>query len=267
MMPKGNAAQLEEKRNFVRAPIRVLVHTQHEARLTVGESINLSGGGMLVETGLPLSLGDRLLTKFALSKIPHSILAQARVAHVTRRKEGSRERLQVGLQFLELAASTVAAIDDACVSYLMSHDREALKLVKRPVATAAEPHVAATCPKPPDVSLRASNGELHVQVRFGTEEEFLGEYLRNIAKNGITIDAAEELPTFAEVVVDLQMPRTDEVLRLQGVAVHRFGTGSKSRKRVGVHLCKPKSPGLTRVHQLAAQMLASRRSMILDQAA
>jgi uncharacterized protein (TIGR02266 family) len=82
----------------------VVVH--HGDREFEATCLNISQGGMFIETGEPLPIDAQLSIVFRLPDIPQRITAQARVAW-----SEQKNRTGVGVQFVGLRAIEVWAIN------------------------------------------------------------------------------------------------------------------------------------------------------------
>lgn len=99
-------------RHFLRADayLEVGVRTERQVQYFTGSALNVSAGGLLVEVGETMSLGQSVHLQFVLPTDPHMIAVRARVVRYA--KEQHRSATCYGFEFLELAPADRGRIEE-----------------------------------------------------------------------------------------------------------------------------------------------------------
>lgn len=106
------ASRLPKEDRHPRIPIHILIEYQHENRSVTMYCLNMSRGGLFVETNSPAPVGTKLKLKFTLPTERESFFIQAKVMWIREAAEGDL-RVGMGLEFFDVDAKTGKLIDRA----------------------------------------------------------------------------------------------------------------------------------------------------------
>ncbi|MBN2526626.1 MAG: PilZ domain-containing protein [Deltaproteobacteria bacterium] len=93
-----------EKRKHSRFEWRAPVTLTHGDTIVEGEILNISLGGILVNSSLTLKYGDKITAKFSVPKLQEPIVAECTVRWISGENEG-------GLNFIGLKAIETWAVN------------------------------------------------------------------------------------------------------------------------------------------------------------
>ncbi len=99
---------------YTRIRVRFRLKGRRELGLFVAHSIDLSEGGMLIETGVRLHAGETLTLRFQLPRAQYRITAEAEVV----REGAGEENPRYGVKFLSLDSPSQQAIRQFIVNHV-----------------------------------------------------------------------------------------------------------------------------------------------------
>jgi CheY-like chemotaxis protein len=97
-----------QARRHVRTLVRLQVDARHDASFFLGQSVNLSAGGMLVETSRELACDQEIDLRFQVPACHEPFVTRARVVRCERMERGG---WSTGLEFVAMSDAQRAIID------------------------------------------------------------------------------------------------------------------------------------------------------------
>ena len=113
MVKKNDSSVVKRTEIRLKSELRVYYGPTQQTILS-GFSVDLSTGGLFLQTEYPLAINDRLILIFSLPDQEKSVSCDARVAWVNKDRESDAENNDypsgAGLQFVDLSLEDVTAI-------------------------------------------------------------------------------------------------------------------------------------------------------------
>ncbi len=194
---------MDERRKHPRSPTSVRLQFASAQAFLEHYAANLSLGGLFIATKNPPPMGTELALRFELEDTGRILEVQGKVVHI--QTEGPGRAGGVGVSFTNVEPGMQKVLS----AYVERLEKEGKLQPPRRQA----PRVPAK-----------------LVVRFASANAFLQQYAENLSSGGIFIATPNPAPVKSKLELELHLPKTDEILKLQGEVMH-VQTGEDGKPR------------------------------------
>ncbi len=192
-----------DHRRHPRVPIRTTVTFRSgEREVMVGETINLSAGGLLLASAVPLTPGVIYQLRFVPPLGEQAVEIRGLALRIEEAGADTLLPHLTGIRFEGLAAMSTKLLDRACRLVLATAQRGEGKPPSIPEPLPIE-H-----PSPASAEDRRAERRIPtvLRIRFRSEHQFLTSYSTDLSGHGIFLRTTQALPEGSELEMELDVP-------------------------------------------------------------